>query len=508
MSRRILSAEINHETNTFSILPTTVASYKRRRYCCGAEIARTLEGTRTEIGAHIDAAQRYGWTLIQPIAALATPGGKTTADAWAELKGRVLKACDEGPLDGVFLALHGAMVTEDQQDAEGDLLRQVRARIGHDIPIAVTLDLHGNVTDAMGDTADIILAYRTYPHIDHYEIAMEAADLLHRAIAGGIRPRAEVFRGPLLEGCDYGRTQGGPMSRILEKARHAQENTEGLLAVAVCAGFPWADMADTGPSVTITTDGQRPAAREAAKQLVAEIWDTRNEKTVKEYTLSEAMAAAKAADSTGGRGPLVLADFSDNPGAGGYGDGVGLLRAMIEAGLSNAAFACVADPESVQKCTAAGLGGQLALDLGAKVDPRTYGPALTLTGQVESLSDGDFVCEGPMNAGVRFSMGPTAVLRTGGVRVVVTTNNLQVYDRQFFKSQGIDPQNCSVLGVKSWHHFRAAFQPISRQVMLVDSGCLVSMDLKRFPYENIRRPVWPLDPEESARASMTAGQRT
>jgi len=495
MIRRILSAEINHETNTFSILPTTLDSYKARRFYRGQEIPAAMEGTRTEIGAHIDAAKRFRWNLVQPIAAQATPGGKTTAEAWAQLKQAVISACDDGPFDGVLLALHGAMVTEDQDDAEGDLLKAIRRVLGRDIPIAVTLDLHGNVTDAMADAADIVLAYRTYPHIDHYEVASEAAHLLQTAMEGKIRPRASVLRGPLLEGCDYGRTQGGPMSRILEKARHARENTDGLLAVAVCAGFPWADMADTGPSITITTDGDHPKAREAAKELVDEIWNTRHEKTVREYTISEAIEAAGTVSDSQGNGPLVLADFSDNPGAGGYGDGVRLLRAMIDAGLKNAAFGCVADPESAQKCTAAGVGAEISVALGAKIDPNTYGPSLTVRGRVEHTSNGDFVCEGPMNAGVRFSMGPTAVLRVGGVQVIVATHNLQVYDRQFFKSQGIDPAACDVLAVKSWHHFRAAFQPIARKIMLVDSGCLVSMDLKRFPYQKIRRPVWPLDPE-------------
>ena len=495
MTRRILSAEINHETNTFSILPTTIDSYKARRYYRGDEIKAAMEGTRTEIGAHIEAAERYGWKLVQPISAQATPSGKTTTEAWAELKGAVLSACNDGPFDGVLLALHGAMVTEDQDDAEGDLLQELRRMLGQEIPIAITLDLHGNVTDAIAEAADIVIAYRTYPHIDHYEVATEAAHLLQTAMDGRIRPRAAVFRGSLLEGCDYGRTQGGPMSRILEKARHARENTDGLLAVAVCAGFPWADMADTGPSVTITTDGACPKARDAATQLVEEIWNTRHEKTVKEYSISEAMEAARAGSAAPGGGPLVLADYSDNPGAGGYGDGIRLLEAMIETGLENAAFGCVADPESVQKCAAAGIGETVSLELGAKIDPAAYGPPLRVHGRVEQISDGAFICEGPMNAGIRFTMGQTAVLRAGGVRVIVATNNLQVYDRGFFKSQGIDPAACDVLAVKSWHHFRAAFEPISRGVLLVDSGCLVSMDLKRFPYRKLRRPVWPLDLE-------------
>ena len=493
MSKRVLSAEISHETNTFNIRPTTLAMWQARRCYRGAKIAELMTGTQSEISAHLDAAHRHGWDLVQPIAAAAPPGGRTTAQLWAELSGAVIDACEQGPFDGVILALHGAMVTEDQDDAEGDLLGRLRERLGPEVPIAITLDLHANVTDAMAERANIVLAYRTYPHLDHYQRASEAADLLQRAMQGEINPRALVLRGPLLEGCDYGRTQGGPMSRLLEKAARFTEQEPDLLAIAICAGFPWVDILETGPSVTITGHGDRPRFQALAQELVDDIWATRHEKTVPIFSLQEAMAAAREAEAARGSGPLVLADFSDNPGSGGYGDGVRLLEAMIQADLQNAALACVADGQAVQECMAAGLGAELTINLGAKVDPASYGPPVRITCRVERLSDGELIAQGPMHKGVHFSLGPTAVLRSGGVRVVVSTQNLQVYDQQFFLSQGIDPRGCSVVAVKSWHHFRAAFEPISIRVMLCDSGGLAQMDLKRFDYQKLRRPIWPLD---------------
>lgn len=491
MSRRILSAEISHETNTFSILPTTLPLYKARRYYRGQEIARTLSGTRSEIGAHLDAAKRYGWELVQPIAAAATPGGKTPAGDWAHLRGAVIDACQEGLFDGVLLALHGAMVTEDQDDAEGDLLGHLRERLGPKIPIAITLDLHGNVTEAMARLANIVVAYRTYPHVDQYEVGMEAAGLLQRAMEGEIRPQALLVRGPQLDGCDYGRTQGGPMSRILRKAEELQKREPGALAVAVCAGFVWADIPEAGPSVTITGDGEIPRYRAIAEKLQEKIWATRGQKTVGPVTLKEAMEQAKSVPS-GGK-PLVIADYTDNPGSGGYGDGINLLRAMVEARLPNAAFACIADPEAARQCVKAGRGAKVKVKLGAKIDPKAYGPPLLFEGIVENVSDGAYTCEGPMSKGVPFSLGPTAVLRNGGVRVVVATHNHQAYDLQVFRSQNIEPRDCSVLAVKSWHHFRAAFEPLSGGVLLADSGGLASMDLSRFTYRKVRRPIYPLD---------------
>ena len=493
MARKILSAEISHETNTFSILPTTLSLYKARRYYRREEIAKALAGTRTEIGAHLDAAKKFGWDLVQPIAAAATPGGKTPAEDWAHLSGAVLEACQEGPFDGVLLSLHGAMVTEDQDDAEGDLLRRLREKLGLEVPIAISLDIHANVSDAMARLANIVIAYRTYPHIDQCERGMEAADLLQRAMHGEVRPRSLVWRAPVLEGLDYGRTQGGPMSRILAHADQLRQKNPGVLAITICAGFVWADIGDAGPSVTITAHEDASRFKGVAEELMREVWDTRHEITVPLYSLKEAMTEA-GKEPKDGR-PLVLADFTDNPGSGGYGDSVRLLEAMINSQLNHSAFGCVPDPEAAQACIAAGAGREVEITLGAKIDPKTYGPSLRVRGTVEHVSDGRFIAQGPMSKGVQFSMGPTAVLRSGGVRVLITTHNMQVYDLQVFLSQKIDPRTCSVVAVKSWHHFRAAFEPISRAVMLVDSGGLASRDLKRFTYHKIRRPIYPLDME-------------
>ena len=447
-----------------------------------------MADTRTEIGAHLDAARRHGWTLVQPVAAHATPSGKTTAEAWAALKGAVLAAAGAGRLDGVLLALHGAMVADGADDAEGDLLAALRELLGPELPIAVTLDLHANVTDAMVRHADITMAYRTYPHIDQYEIATEAADLLQRVMVGEIRPVSTVRRAPLLDGCDHGRTQGGPMSRLLARAQAHVESTHGILAVTVAAGFAWSDIEEAGPSITVVSDGDSAEADRIAEAMIAEVWATRAELTVRPVTVAEAVA--RADDKAG---LLVIADTTDNPGGGGYGDGVRLLEGILAAGLEDAAFACIYDPEAAQICHRAGLGAEVAITLGAKIDPDLYGPPLALTGTVAKLTDGAFVCEGPMWAGVANTLGPTAVLRVGGVSILIASNNLQVTDRQVFLAQGIVPEDCSVIGLKSSHHFRAAFEPIATEVVVVDSGALVSTDYARFPYAKLRRPIWPLD---------------
>ena len=208
------------------------------------------------------------------------------------------------------------------------------------------------------------------------------------------------------------------------------------------------------------------------------------------HSVAEVIAAAKAG---GEGGPLVIADFSDNPGSGAYGDSVVLLKAMIEADLQNAALGVICDPHAVVAACIAGEGNSVTLALGSKIDAALYGPPLEATATIEHLSDGAYVCDGPMLRCEARSMGPTAVLLIGGVRVVVATNNQQVTDRQVFQSQGIDPASCSVVALKSAHHFRAAYQPLARAVMLADTGSLAARDVSKFPWKKLRRPVWPLD---------------
>lgn len=493
-TRRVLSAQVAHETNTFSIVPTTLDDYRKRLFLLGAEIAPALGATRMEIAAHLAAAGRYGWTLVQPIAAAATPSGKVTADCWVELQRLVYEACETGPLDGVILALHGAMVTETEDDAEGALLEGLRKRLGATIPIAVTLDLHANVTERMGRLASIMLPYRTYPHIDQYETALRAAELLQSAMDGKIRPKVVHLQGALLDGCNHGRTQGGVMSDLLARAAGMQAQTPGLLSVDICAGFSRSDIAEVGPSVQVTYDTSHNAAETAARQTAAALYDEmyrrRAEVTVAVYDLP---TATKLALDVADPRPLVIADYSDNPGSGAYGDGVRLLEALLQADVKGVLFGVLGDPEAAARCHAAGLGASLDVVVGAKRDPASYGPPLALTGRVVALSDGAFVCEGPMNAGQPMTLGPSAMVEVNGISIALSTNTLQTYDQEMFRILGAEPAQFRVVAVKSAHHFRAAFGPMAKEVILADSGGLATNDYTALTYRKVRRPIWPLD---------------
>jgi len=494
MAARILIAQAKHETNTFSQLSTDLDAYAKRMLRYGTAIAPAVRGTNSELGGFLEVAEREGWRTTCAVAADATPSGRLTAACWTHLKAAVLNALErDGPFDGVLLALHGAMVTQTTEDGEGELLDEIRQRVGPGLPVVSTLDLHANVTDVMARHASAFVTYRSYPHIDMGARGIEAASLLARTLRGEIRPQTLVRRGPQLDGADHGRSQAGPMVALLERAaEHMRE--PGILVVNVQAGFPWADIRDVGPSIAVTydakVDGAAARAAAIAEQMMAFVWETRREKSIALLPAEAAIRSCARSDSDGR--PIVLADFSDNPGGGSYGDSSALLRAMIEARIENAAFATIADPEVAAIAHRAGKGAEIRVRLGGKHDA-ALSPGFDVVARVVSLSDGSLVYEGPMQRGLAVSMGPTAVLRSGGVDVVVASNRFQVYDRQFFASQGIDPAARRVVAVKSAHHFRAAFEPIAREVIVVDAAGITSPDPKKFPFEKVRRPVWPLD---------------
>jgi microcystin degradation protein MlrC len=449
-------------------------------------------GTRNEVGGYIDAVKKYGWQPVWAGAANATPSGKLTKETWEHIRDMIVGAAKKaGKLDAICLSLHGAAVTETEDDAEGALLEALRGVVGPDMPIAATLDLHANATAKMAKHANALVSYRTYPHIDGYERAVQAAALVQEALEGKKKPKCLLVQPAMLEGADHGRTtQPGLMRDLLAKA-DAFEKEPGINVVSVQAGFTWADIPYTGPSVAVSFE---PAAEARAKAVAAamldEIWKRRDESSSDYRPISDAVAAAKA--GVGKQGPLVVADGTDNPGGGGYNDTTPLLQALIDAKVENVAFGTIFDPGTVQQAIKAGVGATIDIVLGGHTDPSMGGPVKTKA-IVKMLSDGSFKNDGPMNAGVETSMGPTAVLRIGGIDVVTISNRIQTIDLQVFLSQGIDPRTKSVVVVKSVQHFRAAYAPIAREIVLVDSGGICSPDITRLKFTKLRRPIWPLD---------------
>jgi microcystin degradation protein MlrC len=492
MTDKVLIGGFKHETNTFSRLLTGLEAYRARGLHAGEDILTAYAGTRTEIAAFLDACKRHAWQPVLSIVGDATPSGYVTREAFDTFAGHMLATIDrEGPVDAVLLQLHGAMVCEHTPDGEGSLLRLIRQKVGPRVPIGVTLDLHANVTHAMAQNADVIVSYRTYPHVDTYETATECADLVARTLAGEIHPTVTLAQSAMIDGLDHGRTTTpGPMTEALVMARDMM-GEPGVHSVSVLAGFAKADIPDVGPSALVVGEGHDPRYRDMATRIMTFAWETRHRTSLAPLTAAEAVRMAREQGRIGA--PAVIADYADNPGGGGYSDSTGLLRAMIDARLADAAISPICDPEAAAACHAAGFGARLRIPVGGKIDP-LFGPPIEAEGTVTALTDGRFRIQGPMQNGVQVDMGPSAVLKIGGVEVVLASKRYQNYCLTFFSSLGIDPRARAVLAVKSMQHFRAAYQPIASTVLIVDEGNgITSNDVTKLPYTRVRRPIFPLD---------------
>jgi len=495
---RVLTAVFKHETNTFSPLPTDLASYAARSLYYGADVPGYYRGTATEMGAFIQAAGQYDWELVYCVAADATPSGKVTQATFDHIAGTIEKALrDDGPFDAVLLCLHGAMVAEHCDDGEGELLRRLRAIAGDSLPIGVTLDLHANVTDDMARLASVMVSYHTYPHIDLFGTGQRCADLIARTLAGEIAPKCTVARGAMIDAVDHGRTTApGPMLEMLARTDALMAQEPAWLDIGINAGFPWADILQSGPSVVVVSDRKAAGAHDPdalAASLVRQIWQDRKRKTVLPLALDAGMDAIRAALARPGEGPVVVADTADNPGGGGLEDSVAVLEALLNAGFERVAYGMVCDPQTMKACIEAGPGATLAVQLGGKGSAQFHGP-LALEVSVVSMQPGHFTFTGPMSRGITLDIGPTVVLRCKGIDIVVAGSRHQVLDTGFFTHAALQPADYAVVVVKSSQHFRAAFGPLAKEIIVIDSGDgLTSNDLKAFGHSRVRRPVYPLD---------------
>jgi len=400
------------------------------------------------------------------------------------------------------------MVAEAIDDAEGEILKIIRETVGREVPVCVTLDLHANVSDSMVSFADALVSYQTYPHVDFRERGAEAARILKKTMAGDIQPRVAIARAPMLSGVDMGRTDAGPNVEYQAYARSVMQPGEdlvpGILNVSINAGFSYSDVHFVGPSATVTYDVTVEKSAEHAQQicdrLMKKQWDDRHVRTNTFLSCQAALEAAceRLGTLTDGDGPIVIADFTDNPGAGTYGDATNLLRAVIDSGVAEAAFASICDPCAAQTLVHAGVGSQIHdLPIGGKKDPSFGGPPMMLSGLVVATSEsGRFKYWGPMFTGLESTFGPSAVLRVNDkVDVVVATNLVQILDiGMLVESVGLDPRKKKLMCVKSMQHFRGAFAPIASEIFIADSGALATLDYKsHFNFVNVRRPLHPLD---------------
>ena len=490
MGFNVLTAEISHETNSFSLHKTGQRAFMARYALMGAAAIAERGAENTELAGFLAAGRAHDWQVTHTLSASAGPSGHIRRQAFDWLCEPILSSIKNHQYDGLLLGLHGAMGLDFCEDGEGELLRRIRDLVGSDMPIAITLDPHANVSKQMCALADIIVSFKTYPHIDMHDTGRQAGDILQRTMAGEIKPQTLRVSRPMLEEVNGGRTDIGPMIERVAKARDYEQQTD-VFAVSINAGFASADVREVGPTVVVTAQGDFAAHNAFAETIADDIWERRFE-VLNDY-LSCAEAATIAATYKADSGPLVIADYADNPGAGGYGDSTELLRELLDADLSSACFAPMVDGEAVQALQTAVVGETVKITLGGKTDPDFGGGPLELEAQLDSLSDGHFTGDGPMVHGLHGSFGPSAVIRVDGIEILVVTTPRQILDLQQFKAFGIDPQSKQVVALKSMQHFRAAFEPIAAKIIVCDGGGLCTPRYDRLPYRNVPRPIFPLD---------------
>lgn len=483
---RLFAATLATETNTFSPLPTSLASYRETVFLRPGEHPSDAPRMCT---APLFVARRRassdGFTLIEGSCFAASPAGTTNRDDYETMREEILAQMKAAlPLDGILLGLHGAMVAHGYDDVEGDIIERTRAIVGPKCVIGVELDPHCHLTLKRVRIADIIILYKEFPHTDVVDRAEEVLDLTLKAIRGEIRPVMSLYDCRQIS--SYPTTF--PLMRGFVDRIKEMEGRDGVLSISFAHCFPYGDVAELSGRVLVVTDGDKAKGDALATKLGSEVVSMRGKTQPEYFDVAGAVGAAIAANE----GPVVLAEPTDNAGGGAPSDNTTILRELIARNSSNAAIGPIWDPIAVRLCFDAGLGAHFPLRLGGKTGPRSGLPVDALV-EVIGLARDAWQSFGPTNVPV----GDCAAVRIGEIEIVLITKRTQALGLELFTNLGIDPRSKSVLVVKSTNHFMAAFGPIAKRVLYVDSEAPLSRDYRKIDYKKVTRPIWPLDAETS-----------
>lgn len=415
--------------------------------------------------------------------------GKITDDAHAWTKEELLKSIRAaGKLDGIFLQMHGTATSDRLEDCEGDLLAAVRAQVGADTPVLVSLDGHANVTPLMVEQATMLIGVKTNPHYDFADTGALAARVVTGILDRSIAPTsawAQPAMAPALQKLYI--APGWPMEHLMRVARNYQMSDARIIDVSLLCGFFVSERRETGISVTVTTNREPHLARDIAEQIKEACWAKRQAFHTDMASVEEAVREAIATDE----GPVVLGDLADSGGAGTPGDGTAILAELLKQNARDVVVGNIADPAAVREAIAAGVGQTVSVTVGGKVD-KFHGEPVTISGRVRTTHDGVFTANTRFNAGT-VHRGPTAVVDCGGVEVILTSRPVLVFEANHFRSLGIEPTARKILVCKAEMQHRAGFEGLARTFIDVDTPGLATQVLSRLPYSKIRRPVFPLD---------------
>lgn len=489
---RIAIGGVSHETSTFAKTPTTLGDFENDKGLFrGEQVIERFRGTNICTGGFIEGGEQHGFEVVPLLWTFAYPSGLIVRADYEKLREEFLDRLQQaeakgGPVDGVLLDLHGAMVIDGIDDGDGDFIESVRRFVGPARPIVVTQDLHSNHTQRRVTAADAIIGFDTYPHTDMAERGREGADLIVRAIRKEIRPVMAIRQIPILWSVACQVTAHPPMDEAMRQV-HELERRQGILSITLATGFPWADIPEMGSSVIVVADGDEALADATAGELSDWIWERRQNWHRKPPTVR---AALHEGEQTA-KYPIILADQADNTGGGAPGDSTEVLRTFVELGLRDALVLYIVDPEVADAAHEAGQGARISAAVGGKSDP-VQGPPVEMNCEVVALADGAFEYEGPMFAGLTGHMGRSAWLRQEGVSVVVVHAREQPLDSAFARTLGIDCAAMRYICVKSAAHFRSGFEKIAGSIHNINAPAIHTHDFSQVSYKRCTTKFYPL----------------
>lgn len=488
---KIVVARLNHETNTFSPIATNLESFSP---LLGHEAMAEQLANRTAMTAFLKFVQSLpNVELITPLSAMANPSGPVQLDAYNWLSEKIIEQARNTDL--FLLDLHGAMVVEGGVDGEGELLEKIRAQ-APTAKIMVSLDLHANVTQKMVDSVDVMVSFKTYPHVDMYETGGQIAQIAERYLDGDIQPATAWRQIPLLSHTLRSNTNEGAMRRAIERAKRAEEQ-DGILAVSVIAGFSLCDFEDSGMSVVVVSSEGSALAQEVADEIAKDIWSDRHGFVYESVPLQESLVAAKNAYSRSHAKPVLLLDHSDNVMSGGTCDTLDVLVAALNEGMESIAVGPICDPLAVSHLVASGAGTMVSLKIGNRFPrphPATSPEPVEVFGKVLAISDGNFKVRGPIYTGSIQSMGKTVAFDIGKAVIILTERRIEPFDLGVFDCVGVDPAKFWFILLKSRMYCRPVFTPICIETIECDSdlGGPTSSDYRYFKFERLSKPMFPL----------------
>ncbi len=467
-------------------------------------------GKKTVIGGFLEVLQKFGAEVVPTIRAYWGTTGIIGKESFEHYKSELCKKLRQaGKIDGVLLDLHGAMVAEDASDAEGILLRDIRNIVGDGIPIVCVLDPHGNVTDLKLQSATAILGYRSNPHIDLFDRGKKAASLILKILRGKVRPVMRIRRlqmlGPNLGMSTWSyspsETRRLPFAKIMEEVSKLEKIKE-ILDLSVFIGFPYSDIPECLTTVVAIADDKPDLAQKVADKIGDMVWKARN-KFLKIRPLIPVEKAVEIAMSAK-EGPIVLVDVADNSGGGAPCDNTVILEELLKRGAKDAVVP-LRDPEAVRIAFAVGVGKEIEVEVGGKIDKRFYKP-VKVKAKVKTLFDGKYVIRGPYHGGFKIKgnilpreawkvvdVGKTALLEVDGIEIIVSEGRVGM-EQDYYKAVGIDPSQRKIIIVKSHQAHRASFERIAKRIIEVDTPGVTSPSYKGLTFKNIPRPIFPLDP--------------